>query len=196
MEYRKLVEEAIALARNAEDPNFSPKFVLYSSLATRRRTIVAKIGDPVSVFSNRDIQLLCHVVNESRKEVDILDKDIGILHSNNPCALEFTLFQIKMKLTTTLVLALILPINIHASLHRKRDRNNGTLAKRLRLQTINDIGDLLFHALSIVTLSTSSFGQLPLIIFFLSIVPAHILLCVIVQSPCRKKLRLDERSLW
>lgn len=85
------------------------------------------------------------MIKHSRKKVYILDKNVGILHANNAGALELAVLQVKVQLAATLGLALIGPIDRLTSFCAKRNGNNGTFAKRFRLETFNDIVNLGLH---------------------------------------------------
>lgn len=85
------------------------------------------------------------MINHSRKKVYILDKDVGILHANNTRALELAALQVKVQLAATLGLTLIGPINRLTAFCAKGNRDNGTFAKGLRLETVNDIVNLGLH---------------------------------------------------
>lgn len=57
------------------------------------RPIVAKIGDPVSILAHRyTTELFGYMIDQRSKEVDVLDKDIGILHPYNARTLELPVF--------------------------------------------------------------------------------------------------------
>ena len=90
---------------------------------------MAHIGNKVCILSNGNLELLCHMVNQGGKEVNVLYKYVCILHPNNAGALELSILQIQMKLTAALVLALVGPIHSLASLTVEWDRNHGTLGQ-------------------------------------------------------------------
>lgn len=106
------------------------------------------IGNPMCIFSHLDAQFLGHVINQSGKKVNILDKNVCILHSDNAGTLELAILKIEMQFSTTLVLSLVLPIDSLASFRREWNRNNGSLAKWFRLETVNHIGNLMLHLYS------------------------------------------------
>lgn len=103
---------------------------------------MAEICDPMSVFTNRHVKLLGNVINHRCKKVNILNKDVRILHSNNASALEFTILQVEMQLSATLGLPLIRPINSLTAFRIKGNGDNGPLREGLRLETINHISNL------------------------------------------------------
>ena len=104
------------------------------------------VGNKVSILADGNLELLCHMVNQGGKEVNILYKYVCILHPNNAGALELSILQIQMKFTAALVLALVGPIHSLASLTVEWNRNYGTLGQWLRSQAINDVGNFLLHA--------------------------------------------------
>eukprot|EP00438_Fugacium_kawagutii_P015417 Skav221549 [mRNA] locus=scaffold1376:43758:46520:+ [translate_table: standard] len=83
-----------------------------------------------------------------------------------------------MELSTALGLALICPIHGLAAFRREWNGDDGTLGPGLRFEASNDVGNLLRHAIAIVSLITSPLRQEPLVVFFLSVLPAHVLLRV------------------
>jgi hypothetical protein len=116
---------------------------------------MTKIGNEMSVFPDRYIQFLGDMINQKSEEMDVLDKNVRILHPHNASALEFTVLQVKMQFTTALGLTLVLPIDTFTSLGGEGNRNNGALRQRLRLETINDVGDLCLHLLCYIVLCFS-----------------------------------------
>ena len=151
------------------------------------------MGNPVSILADEYLELFGYMVNQGGKEVDILYKYVCILHPNNARALELSVLQIQMEFTAALVLALVGPIHRLTSLTIKRDGDHRTLRQWLRSQTINDVGNLLLHTLAIITLSTASLVELPLLAFLLGVVPAHIFLCVVLQGAAREQFGLYQR---
>ena len=87
------------------------------------------------------------------------------------------------------------PIHSLASLTVQRNGNYRTLGQWLRSQAVNDVGNLLLHTLAIITLSTTSLVELPLLTFLLGVVPTHIFLCVILQGTAREKFSFYQRCL-
>ena len=77
--------------------------------------------------------------------MDVLDKNVGILHSYDSRALEFVVFEIEMKFTAALALSLIFPIDSPTSLSSKGNGNHCSFAKWFRLEAVNDIGNLVWH---------------------------------------------------
>lgn len=128
------------------------------------------------------------------KEMNILHKDIGILHSDQTCALEFAVLDVKVQLTATLILSLIFPINRGTTNRRVGDGDDGTLTERFRLETIDDVSNLFGHTIAVVSLRPAAFRQLPGTVFFLCTVPSHVLFRVVYQGPGWEKFRFDERS--
>lgn len=77
--------------------------------------------------------------------MDIFDKNVCVLHSNNPCTLKLFVFEVKVEFTAAFRLALVFPIDSLASLGCKRNRNNGSLTEGLSLEAINHVVNLRFH---------------------------------------------------
>lgn len=58
--------------------------------------IKTKIGNPMCIFTNGDTQIFCNMINKSRKEMNILNENISILHSNNSCTFQLSILKKKV----------------------------------------------------------------------------------------------------
>merc|ERR1719235_1331039 len=87
-----------------------------SSSAAHGGPVVAEVCDPVGVLAHRQLQLLAHVVEERREEVDVLREDAGVLHPQDPGALQVPALDVEMELTAALGLALVSPVDCAAAL--------------------------------------------------------------------------------
>jgi hypothetical protein len=81
--------------------------------------------------------------------VNVLDKNIRILHPHNPSALELIIFEVKVQFTATLGLALVVPIDRLTSLRGEGDGNNGAFRQGFRFEAINDVGNFGLHLLAV-----------------------------------------------
>eukprot|EP00490_Sorites_sp_Unknown_P023964 CAMPEP_0114694386 /NCGR_PEP_ID=MMETSP0191-20121206/70114_1 /TAXON_ID=126664 /ORGANISM="Sorites sp." /LENGTH=169 /DNA_ID=CAMNT_0001989193 /DNA_START=125 /DNA_END=631 /DNA_ORIENTATION=+ len=144
---------------------------------------MTKVRNPMGVFSKRQLQLLAHMLKQSGEEVNVLRENAGILHSEDSCALQGIVLNVQVKFSTALGLALIRPIHSLAAFRGKWNGDDGSFGPWLRFEARNDIGNLLLHAIAIVSLITSPLGHEPLVILFLAVLPAHVFLGVKVDAP-------------
>lgn len=158
-----------------------------SFLTTRRRPVVTQIRYPVRVFSHLHIQCGGNPIYHGRKKVNVLDENVRILHTNNPGAFEFPIFEIEMQFSTTLVLSCILPIGIAGRFRGERNGNDSAFGQGLGGQTVNDILNLTFHTVSIISLLPTTFRTLPLTGFFHFIRISHVLFGIVQKSSCWKQ---------
>mmetsp|Transcript_78534 Transcript_78534/g.138372 ORF Transcript_78534/g.138372 Transcript_78534/m.138372 type:complete len:110 (+) Transcript_78534:34-363(+) len=81
------------------------------SSAADRRSIMAKISNPVGIFTNRQLQFFADLVEQSGEEMDVLGEDASILHPQNSSTFQLTILYVQVKLTTAFSLALVGPVD-------------------------------------------------------------------------------------
>mmetsp|Transcript_139057 Transcript_139057/g.444080 ORF Transcript_139057/g.444080 Transcript_139057/m.444080 type:complete len:216 (-) Transcript_139057:13-660(-) len=143
---------------------------------------MAQIRDPVSVLSNRHLQLPAHMLQQGGEEVYVLREDARILHAEDSGALQLAILNVQVELTAALGLTLIMPVHRLAAFGGERDRDDSSLRPRLGAQTIDDVVDLLLHAVAVISLVTSTRWEHPLV--------------ELLQSAQRKQFRLDRGALY
>lgn len=163
------------------------------SSTARRRSVVTHIRDPMRVFPNRDVQLFRHMINKNREEMNVLDENVCVLHPNNSRALELPVLEVKVQLSAALILSLVGPIDHFAPLAIERNWDHGPFRERFRPEAVDHVGNLLLHALAVVSLRSTSLGHLPRIVILLGVVPTHVFLGVVVQCSGREQLGFDQR---
>mmetsp|Transcript_24405 Transcript_24405/g.69377 ORF Transcript_24405/g.69377 Transcript_24405/m.69377 type:complete len:230 (+) Transcript_24405:194-883(+) len=157
---------------------------------------MAQIRDPMSVLSNRHLQLPAHMLQQGGEEVYVLREDARILHAEDSGALQLAILNVQVELTAALGLTLIVPVHHLAAFGGERDRDDSSLRPRLGAQTIDDVVDLLLHAVAVISLVTSTRWEHPLVEFLLGVLPTHVFLRVELQSAQRKQFRLDRGALY
>ena len=107
----------------------------------------------------------------------------------------FVTLQVEMQFTAAFVLSLIFPVHVLAPLRAERDRNDGTLTHWFGFQAVYHISDFLIHTITVVSLSSAAFGELPLLVLRLGILPSHVFLRVVIKCTSWKELRLYKRGI-
>ena len=71
--------------------------IVFSSSVSAARcvSVVTQVSDPVRVLAYLDVELFGNVLEERGKEVDILHKDVRVLHAYNRRALEFAVLEVS-----------------------------------------------------------------------------------------------------